>query len=58
VRFSAVILVMTAPTIVAIYTISFGLWLRKSGNTRGAIGVFIIAAICFLAPLALLIFRG
>jgi hypothetical protein len=49
---------MTAPTMVAIYTVNFGRWLAKKGNTRGAIGVFIIAVICVIAPLALLILRG
>ncbi|MFY9322439.1 MAG: hypothetical protein WAP04_08565 [Bacillota bacterium] len=49
---------MLPPTLAAVYTVSFGRWLLKTGNIRGAIGVFIIAAMCFMAPLALLIFRG
>jgi len=57
-RFSSIVVIMAAPTIVAIYTVNFGRWLRKKGNTRGAIGVFIIAAACIIAPLALLILRG
>ena len=57
-RFSAILTVMTVPVVVAIYTISFGRQLLKSGNTRGAIGVFIVAAVCVMAPLALLMLRG
>ncbi|NLB73594.1 MAG: hypothetical protein GX795_06155 [Firmicutes bacterium] len=57
-RPGAILILMTAPTLVAIYTGSFGLRLAKSGNTRGAIGVFILAAACVIAPLALLILRG
>jgi hypothetical protein len=53
-----ILMLMTAPTLVAIYTVNFGRWLAKEGNIRGAIGVFIVAAICVVAPLALLILRG
>ncbi|HHX26260.1 MAG TPA: hypothetical protein GX721_06280 [Firmicutes bacterium] len=57
-RLSMILMLMTAPTLVAIYTVNFGRWLAKEGNIRGAIGVFIVAAICVVAPLALLILRG
>lgn len=57
-RFSTILMIMTMPTLVAVYTVNFGRWLKKKGNTRGAIGVFIVAAICVIAPLALLILRG
>jgi hypothetical protein len=57
-RFGAILILMIIPTLVAIYTVNFGRWLAKEGNIRGAIGVFIVAAICIIAPLALLILRG
>jgi len=57
-RPGTIVVLMLPPTLAAVYTVSFGRWLLKTGNIRGAIGVFIIAAMCFMAPLALLIFRG
>lgn len=57
-RMSVILATMPVPVAVAIYTASFGLWLLRHGNTRGAIGVFILAACSVAAPLVLLFAGG
>ncbi len=50
--------IMPVPVAVLIYTASFGLWLLRHRNIRGAVGAFVLAAGCVAAPLALLLIRG
>ncbi|MEW6228735.1 MAG: hypothetical protein AB1700_11740 [Bacillota bacterium] len=50
--------IMPLPIGVAIYTASFGLWLLRQKNLRGAVGVFVTAAACVAAPALLLFLRG
>lgn len=57
-RIGAFLTIMPLPIGVAIYTVSFGIWLLRRKNIRGAVGAFIIAAACVVAPAALLIARG
>jgi hypothetical protein len=49
---------MSVPIVVALYTLSFGLWLWRRKNVRGAVGVFLLAACCLAVPLFLLMVRG
>mgnify|MGYP001281002462 FL=1 len=55
---SVILTTMPVPVAVAIYTASFGLWLLRHGNTRGAVGVFILAICSVAAPLVLLFAGG
>lgn len=49
---------MPLPVGIATYTASFGLWLLRRKNVRGAVGVFILAVACVAAPALLLFLRG
>ncbi|MGE5587549.1 MAG: hypothetical protein ACM3ZO_04980 [Clostridia bacterium] len=57
-RSGALLTDMPVPVAVAVYTVSFGLWLLRHKNVRGAIGVFFLAACCIAVPLLLLVAGG
>ncbi|MDI7246315.1 MAG: hypothetical protein QME92_02425 [Bacillota bacterium] len=57
-RLGVLLTTMPVPIAVAIYTASFGLWLLRHRNVRGAVGAFILAAGCIAAPLLLLLISG
>ena len=57
-RSGVLLTTMPVPVAVAIYTASFGLWLLRHKNVRGAVGVFILAAGCIAVPLLLLLVSG
>ncbi|MEW5866759.1 MAG: hypothetical protein AB1774_07880 [Bacillota bacterium] len=57
-RLGVLLTIMPLPIGVAIYTASFGFWLLRRKNIRGAVGVFIIAAASVAAPALLLLLRG
>jgi uncharacterized protein HemY len=57
-KFSTVLILMIVPAVICIYTINYGYKLGKAGNTRGAIGVIIVAAVCVIAPLILMLLKG
>ncbi|MGE5577444.1 MAG: hypothetical protein ACM3TT_09675 [Syntrophothermus sp.] len=49
------VVLLLLPAAAAWYTASFGLWTWRQGNVRGAIGIFVIAAVTFALPLYLLL---
>ncbi len=57
-RLGVLLPIMIVPTGVAVYTVSFGLWLLRRGNLRGACGAFVLAAATVAAPMMLLVLRG
>ncbi|MDI6637316.1 MAG: hypothetical protein QME82_00230 [Bacillota bacterium] len=57
-RSGVLLTTMPVPVAVAVYTASFGLWLLRHRNIRGAIGVFFLAACCIAVPLLLLFVGG
>lgn len=57
-RLGVFLIIIALPIGVAIYTTSFGLWLLRRKNIRGAVGVFVIAAASVAAPALLLLLRG
>ncbi len=57
-RLGAILAIMPLPIGVAIYTASFGAWLLRRGNVRGAVGAFALAAACVAAPAMLLFLRS
>ncbi|NLG79818.1 MAG: hypothetical protein GX492_08375 [Firmicutes bacterium] len=57
-RSGVLLTTMPVPVAVAVYTASFGLWLLRRRNIRGAIGAFFLAACCIAVPLLLLFVGG
>lgn len=57
-RMGVFLTMMPLPVGIATYTASFGLWLLRRKNVRGAVGVFILAVACVAAPALLLFLRG
>jgi len=41
---------MVAPLLISIYTVNYGRWAWKTKRYRGAIGLYVLAALCTLVP--------
>lgn len=51
-------ILLVAIALIGIHAYTFARWLRKEGNTRGAIGIYVLMAVCLALPIYRIIRAG